>query len=153
MRLRALTFMTLLAAQPALAWDVRLGSICVLEDQQTDVAVTLTHDPEGPLYSITITTPTPWPDGPVFAIAFLGDTPLRITTNQHVLSNDRRAITVVDRGFGNVLNGMEFNTTAVASLGGRDVSFDLQTVDDPMQPFRTCTPQPVASLMEYPRLG
>lgn len=135
-----------LCATPAAAWDVSLGPICVLEDQQPEVAVTLTHDPEGPIYSITITTPTPWPEGPVFSITFVGDNPLRITTNQHVLSDDNRAVTVVDRGFGNVLNGMEFNETAIASLAGREVPFDLSAVDAPMQPFRTCTPQPVAKL-------
>ncbi|MEM1301161.1 MAG: hypothetical protein AAGH17_01155 [Pseudomonadota bacterium] len=144
--MRVFAILLSLLASPSTAWDVTTGAICVLEDQQSGVAVTLTYDPEGPLYSITVTTPTPWADGPVFAIAFLGANPLQITTNQHVLSEDKRAVTVVDRGFDNVLNGMEFNTTAIASLAGREVAFDLQAVDDPMQPFKNCAPQPLAQI-------
>ena len=51
--------------------------------------------------------------GPIFAIAFVGDSPFEITTNRHALSDDGQTLTVRDRGFGNVLNGMEFNTTAI----------------------------------------
>ena len=139
-------------ASPAFAWEFEAGPTCVLRDVQGDVAVTLTHDPTIPEYSISIRQNDQWSEGPIFAIAFFGDSPFEITTNRHVLSDDQQTLTVRDRGFGNVLNGMELNVTAIATLGDQQVAFDLQAVDGPMQPFRTCELQPVATIFPLMRM-
>ena len=132
-------------SSPAAAWEFQAGRPCVLKDAQPEATVRLTHDPIGPEYSITVTATSPWVGGPIFALAFIGENPLRITTNRHVISPDGLSVTVTDRGFGNVLNGMEFNTKAIASLGAQDVEFDLDGVKAPMQPFRICAIQPLAT--------
>ena len=136
----------IILATPAFGWEFEAGPTCVLRDVQDQVSVTLTHDPSVPEFSISIRQNVSWVGGPIFAIAFVGDSPFEITTNRHVLSDDGQTLTVRDRGFGNVLNGMEFNATAIASLGDQQVTFDLQAVDEPLQPFRTCEILPVAAV-------
>lgn len=131
---------SLFLATPASAWDFTPGLPCLLTHDQGTVSAELTYDPTAPLYSITITRSTPWPDAPVFAMRFDGPAGLTISTDRQTLSADRRALTVTDRGFGNVLNGLQFNQTATALLGDQAVSFDLSDAADAVAAFRDCKP-------------
>jgi hypothetical protein len=131
-----------LAATPAPAWEARAGEICELRHAEPQGSVRITYDPRVPEYAITIRRAgETWPAGPVFAIGFDGARPLTITTGRHRLSEGGTALTVTDRGFGNVLDGLEFNETATARLGDLALPFAL-TGPAPAAPavaaFRRC---------------
>ncbi len=139
--MRLLLLMTLLAA-PAQAWEFTPGLPCVLTHETAEAEIELTYDPTQPLYSVTIRQNNPLPAGDTFAMRFEGPAGLTISTTRHVLSRDGRAVTVVDTGFGNVLNGLQFNTTASALIGDRVISFPLAGAAEPVAAFRVCLPEP-----------
>ncbi|GFE51402.1 hypothetical protein So717_31550 [Roseobacter cerasinus] len=126
------------AATTSHAWEFTPGLPCQLTHETAEVVVELTHDPKQPLYSITLTRPTPWAWAPVFSMEFQGGAPLGIATDRHELSGDGTALTVTDRGFGNVLRGLALNDTAVASLGDQHVEIPLEGAADPVEQFRRC---------------
>lgn len=131
----------LLTALPATAWEATLGPVCTLEHETETARILLTHDPAQPLFSIAITRKAgPWPDAPAFEMAFLGASPLRIGTDRQVLSEDGRTLTVTDRGFGNVLNGLQFNLEARALSGALTEIIPLTGAAEPVQAFRDCPP-------------
>ena len=131
----------LLTALPARAWEATLGPVCTLTHETDSASVLLTYDPSQPLYSIAITRKSaPWPSGPTFQMQFDGPAPLVIGTDRHVLSDEGRTLTVSDRGFGNVLNGLQFNGIARAASGGLTESFPLTGAAEPVQAFRDCPP-------------
>ena len=133
----ALSFVFL--ACPAAAWEFTPVPICTLSQATESAEVTVTYDPTLPQYAITITLlDGTWPDGPVFALAFEGGIPLTIQTDRHALSDGDKSVTVRDRGFGNVLNGMEINGIAVALLGDTVLPIPLTGIEGPMQSFRRC---------------
>jgi len=141
----ALAALAILLPLPLHAWEAGTeGRLCTLTHAEGPAAVRLTYDPAGPLYSVTVTGPAPWPAAAVFAIRFEGGRALTITTDRHVLSGDGRALTVTDRGFGNVLNGLEFNATATAITGDAALAFDLAGAAPQVQTFRACATQPAA---------
>jgi hypothetical protein len=51
---------------------------------------------------------------------------------------------VSDRGFGNVLDGLEFNQVALAATGDRVVSIDLDGAAPEVAAFRACITTPSA---------
>lgn len=126
---------------PAAAWQATLGAVCVLTHETDSAALRLTYDPARPLYTIAITRKTaPWPDAPLFEMRFEGTAGLTIGTARHSLSPDGRTLTVTDRGFGNVLDGLQFNSFAHALSGGVTVSVPLAGAAAPVQAFRACPP-------------
>jgi hypothetical protein len=133
-----------LLATPALAWEVSTdGPVCVLTHAEADIALRLTYDPGPPLYTITLTrTESDWPDAPVFALQFAGPQPNLISTDRHV--TDGPALTVTDRGFGNVLDGLQFNDTATALIGDAEISIPLEDAAAAIATFRACTSAPSA---------
>lgn len=133
--------------QPAAAWEFSPVPVCTLRHEGTEGAVTVTWDPRrDEAYAITVTRNEAWPGGAVFAIGFEGRRGLTISTRRHVLSEDGTALTVTDRGFGNVLDGLEFNDRAIADLGGSQVAFALADAAGPVREFRACTGAAVASV-------
>lgn len=135
----------LILSTPAAAWQAGFeGQICTLTHTGDNAALRLTYDPAGPLYTITLTRAAPWPDAPVFSLQFDGPAGLTISTNRHVLSNGNLSLTVTDTGFGNVLNGLQFNTTATALIGDLAVPVSLAGAEAPVAAFRTCQIAPVA---------
>ena len=130
----------LLLATPVHAWEFSSTPLCTLSHSEPGADVTLTYDPRGPVYTITVTGPDGWPDGGVFAIRFDGPRPLTITTNRQII--DGPSLTVTDRGFGNVLSGLEFNTMATARLGNTAVPVSLDGAAEPVAAFRACTTAP-----------
>lgn len=136
--------LVLLGAQAASAWEFTPGTPCLLTHETDISSVELTFDPTGPLYSISLTQAAPFVDAPIFSMQFAGQQPISISTDRHQLSNEGRTVTVVDRGFGNVLNGLQFNHTATATLGTQVMSFNLADAADPVAAFRACDTLPSA---------
>ncbi|NNV13074.1 hypothetical protein GTA62_17030 [Roseobacter sp. HKCCD9010] len=142
--MRALAFL-MLTALPAQAWQAGVeGSLCTLTHSEPGLDIRLTYDPVLPEYTITLTLEQPWPDGPVFGIRFEGASPNTITTGNHQLSDDRRALTVTDRGFGNVLNGLAENETATAFTAPVGARFGLDGAAPEVAVFRACVIVPSA---------
>jgi hypothetical protein len=100
--------------------------------------VRLTYDPSLPEYTIAIRLAEPWPEAAVFAMRFEGPRGNMISTSRHALSEDGRTLSVSDRGFGNVLNGLEFNVVALAAAGEMVVSIDLDGAAPEVAAFRAC---------------
>ena len=129
----------LLTATPALAWEARSSPVCELTHEGEAGRVRVTYDPAIAEYAIAITPDRPWSPGPIFAIRFDGPRGLTISTDRHVIFDSGATLTVTDRGFGNVLNGLEFNDTATALLGDRAVAFALDGAGPAVRAFRACT--------------
>ncbi len=140
--MRFFTLLLILAGHPAAAWDFTPGLPCRLTHDAAAAGVELTYDPTQPLYTITLRRPAPWPEADVFSLRFEGPAPLTISTNRHVLSDGGRALTVTDTGFGNVLDGLQFNRTATALIGGEEVTVPLDGAADPVAAFRLCRVDP-----------
>ncbi len=142
MRTRTITsaFLALVLASmnPAKAWEFTPGIPCVLTHETADAAVKLTYDPAIPVYTIAITQTAPFIAAPVFAIQFNGPLSLAITTDRHRLSDDDRTFSVTDSGFGNVLNGMQFNQSFTATLGDQTVTIPLTYAAPAVAAFRAC---------------
>ena len=131
----------ILSALPAQAWEFTPGIPCLLTHETADVSVELTYDPGVPRYTISLSRPQGFAPAAVFSITFIGPFPLGISTDRHQLSADGSTLTVEDRGFGNVLNGLQFNHTAVATLGTTRIEISLQDAAGPVAAFRDCRPQ------------
>lgn len=132
-----------LAPGPLLAWEAGAeGRICTLTHSEDGIAVRLTHDPSGPLYTITLTAPEPWPVSGLFGIRFDGAAPNVITTDRHVLSPDRRSLSVADRGFGNVLDGLASNRSATGYTGGAAITVGLDGAAAEVAAFEACASAP-----------
>lgn len=129
----------LLSVAPAMAWQVVPGNICEIRHAQDSAAVSVTYDLQSLDYAIAITLSEPWVASTVFALRFDGPVSNMISTNRHTLSNDDATLTVTDRGFGNVLDGLEFNETATALLGEQVVVLSLAGAASAVQAFRACT--------------
>ena len=131
----------LLLAFPASAWEFTASPICTVSHVTPEAVITVTYDPrEAEPYALSVTQTVPWPDLPIFGMQFEGPRPLTITTDRHTI--DGPTLTVRDRGFGNVLNGLQFNTTASALIGDRVISFPLAGAAEPVAAFRVCLPEP-----------
>ena len=132
----ALLLLPLATAAPA--WEFTPGLPCRLSHDTPQARMELTYDPTGPLYTITITRSAPWPDAAAFGMRFDGPRGRSIGTDRHRLSADGRSLTVVDTGFGNVLDGLQYNHTATALSGDTALSFPLEGAAGPVAAFRAC---------------
>lgn len=124
---------------PVFAWEFSPSPICTIRHEGENVAVEVTYDDSLPEYAIHLTLAEGrWPDAPAFAIAFGTAPPLTIQTDRHSLSADGRTLSVRDRGFGNVLNGLEFASRALAISGERSVELPLTGAAEAVARFRDC---------------
>lgn len=138
---KVLPILLMLAPLPAPAWEAgRIGTLCTLTNASGDVV--LTHDPAGPVYTITVTRPDPWPEARIFGIAFLSGRAMTITTDRHERSDDGRTITVTDRGFGNVLAGLSQNATATLFAGEVSLTVSLAGAAPAVAIFEACEAAP-----------
>lgn len=131
----------------AQAWETRTTHICELVHDDGNASVRVTYDPAIPEYAIEITLPEAWTGSPVFAMRFDGPRANTISTSRHVISGNRSTLSVNDSGFGNVLNGLEFNRTATAILGEQSVTVGLDGAAPAVRQFRACTSGLTASTM------
>lgn len=135
----------LLLSSPAAAWEFSPLPVCTLTHDTGEVQLRITRDPAlAEPYAIRITRALPWPEGPVLAIRYDGGRALVIQTTRHVLSDGGRSVTVTDRGFGNVLDGLEYNATATATLGDAAAVLSLDGAAPAVRAFRDCRPVPLA---------
>lgn len=126
-------------ALPAYAWEFTAAPVCTLTHETPEASVTVTWDPRrAEPYAIAVTRTAPWTGFPVFAMRFDGPRGNTIMTDRHATGDDGRTVTVTDRGFGNVLDGLEFNETATAVLGDQSVPFPLDDAAEPVRAFRAC---------------
>ncbi len=135
----------LVTTTPAVAWEFTPVPVCTVTHETPEVSLRMTYDPrQSQAYSIALTRPEPWPEAPAFGIAYEGALPLSIGTGRHVLSDGGRTLTVSDSGFGNVLDGFEFNATATLGAEGLSIALDLSGASGPIAAFRDCTVAPTA---------
>ena len=134
-----LLFICLLLAAPARAWEFSPVPICTLFHETDALRLIVTYDAAVPEYAIALTLKSGrWPDSPRFSIVFEGARGLTIGTDRHRLSPDAQTLTVTDRGFGNVLNGLQFNEMATAIAEEQRVTVPLQGAEPAVQAFRAC---------------
>jgi hypothetical protein len=139
MRYNLLAFLLSLPLQ-AQAWTFTPGLICRLFHETPTAQIELTYDPSLPLYSVTVSRSDPLPEERFFSMRFVGPAGRVISTDRHSFSADGTAVTAEDSGFGNVLDGLQFNDTAEAILGDTTLTFPLQDAAEPVAQFRACAP-------------
>jgi hypothetical protein len=135
-------FALLLLTTPVHAWEFTPSPICTLSHIEARAEIDVTYDHATGLYAIAVTTPSGWPDAPVFSMRFDGPRSNIISTTRH--TSDGTTLTVTDTGFGNVLDGLEFNTTATAFTDTAAATVSLEGAAEPVQQFRACTTTPLA---------
>ena len=124
---------------PAIAWEFSPDPICTLTHQAQDAEIAITYDVRLPEYALFITLRTGrWPASDTFGMAFVGPRAGKIGTSQQTLSADGATLTVRDRGFGNVLDGLEFNDTAIAASGDLAIAMSLADAPEAVRAFRDC---------------
>ncbi|WP_209077732.1 hypothetical protein [Shimia sp. R9_3] len=139
MRILFIPLFLVTLATPATAWQATTGETCTLTHETTDTRVHLTYDPSKPLYTLAITRKSaPWQTAPWFAMRFLGPNEITISTPKHALSDNDQTLNVADSGFGNVLDGLQFNHTAVAFTQAQTVPISLKGAGPEVQKFRDC---------------
>ncbi|MDU8943468.1 hypothetical protein [Ovoidimarina sediminis] len=125
-------------ASPAAAWEFTQDTLCRLSHDEGGVAVDVTYDPAVPEYAIHVRRDAPWPASPVFAMIFEGGRALSISTDRHRLSEDGRTLSVHDSGFGNVLNGLQYNSRVTALVLDSGVTVSLAGAAPEVERFRGC---------------
>lgn len=138
MRACATAVFLTLASAPGFAWEFTPGTPCILTHETPELRVELTYDPTAPLYTISLTRADAFRPAGIFSLQFNGAAPLSISTDRHAFRDAGRTVTVADVGFGNVLNGLQFNTTATAVVGDLSVSIQLAGASKPVAAFRAC---------------
>lgn len=136
-----LTILLSLLATPAFAWEFSSSPVCTLSHstEEADLKVTFNSRTDGP-YAIEVTQEQDWQPAPMFMMGFDGPRRSAITTDRHQLSG--KTLTVTDSGFGNVLDGIEFNFVAIARSGETALVFSLTGAAEPVQRFRLCAASP-----------
>lgn len=135
--MRSLVFLVLFTSQ-AHAWVFTPGLVCRLEHETASARMELTYDPAAPLYTVTLTTPAVLPAAPIFSMRFMGAAGRAISTDRHKVSPDGKSVTAADRGFGNVLDGLQFNDVVEAVIGRTTLTFPLEGASGPVAQFRAC---------------
>lgn len=124
---------------PSLAWEFTPDPICTLSHENLAAKIIITFDARLPEYSLTVAPRgLGFPNAPSFTMTFEGGDEISIGTTNHVLSDSGRRLTVRDTGFGNVLDGLEFNNSATAQSGHIAYEFDLTNAPPAVQAFRAC---------------
>ncbi len=132
------------SAVEAIAWEFTPGLPCLLTHEGSNVSVELTYDPSIPLYSISIMREAPFQLTQQFSLQFRGGMSLTIGTDRQKLSDNNRKLTVTDSGFGNVLNGLQFNSVMTAFVGSEQIDVSLNGAAKPVEQFRNCRARPLA---------
>jgi hypothetical protein len=131
-----------LFASPAWAWEFTPDPICTLSREAEGSSVVVTYDLRVPEYAISLRRAVPWPSAPTFSIRFDGPRGFTISTARHRLSDGGMALTVTDKGFGNVLDGLRYNETAIAVTGSATLPVPLSGAAPAVEAFRACALAP-----------
>lgn len=132
--MRLLTLLICLAA-PAHAWEFSADPLCTIRDAQKGVTTEVIYDPRNGHYSLTMTDSAGWGEATIFGIRFDGARSFTIQTDRQRIEGNR--LTVSDTGFGNVLDGLEFSTTATPFLS-RERPLSLVGAAEAVRAFRAC---------------
>lgn len=136
---KALTILSIAIAGPTAAWEFTETDICTVTHTDPQAQVTLTFNPAASIYDIALQLDgQTWGDGAQFRILFEGAKTISIGTTRQILSDDRTTLNVSDRGFGNVLDGLQFNDVMTATLGEQAVAISLDGAAEPLAAFRLC---------------
>ena len=128
-----------LAPLPVIAWDFTSNPICSVTHQDETIRVDLTYNHATEIYAISLTKPdAPWAKSDEFSMRFEGHRPKFISTNRHEFSADGRTITAADTGFGNVLDGLQYNTLAAAIAENERIFVSLIGAYPHVEAFRKC---------------
>lgn len=131
-------FPILLLPLPVSAWEFRPDPVCTLVHATAKAAITITFDPSVPEYRLDLDLKgEAFAPSPSFGIAFRGARGLTIGTDRHRITGS--TLTVTDTGFGNVLDGLEFNRSASAFTATQSVDFPLDGAAGPVGRFRRYT--------------
>lgn len=134
--IRAVLVLSCLAS-PAPAWEFAQTPLCTVSHDEANLSFEMTYDPGLPEYALHLTLKSGgWPSGAVFSLRFEGPAGLTISTNRHVIEGT--TLSVTDRGFGNVLNGLQFNVRAVALIGASEFPISLDGAAPSIEAFRDC---------------
>lgn len=137
--MRSLAILIATIASPTMAWEFAETEVCTVFHDDPAATVTLTFDPATGVYDIALTLKSAtWGDGANFRILFEGANPIAIGTERQNISDDGMTLNVFDSGFGNVLDGIQFNDRMTATLGDQSVVIPLDGAKDPMAAFRLC---------------
>lgn len=136
--MRLTLFLLLLFPLQANAWTFTPGLVCRLSHETATSKIELTFDPRVPLYTVTVSREAALPQADVFSMRFVGPQGRMISTNRHSFGDGNTAVTAQDSGFGNVLDGLQFNQFAEAILGDTVLRFPLNGAADPVAAFRKC---------------
>lgn len=119
------------------AWEFAASPVCMLSHSEPGLEITLTYDPRHvQAYTIFLSRAAGWPVGDVFSVTFDGPRGLTISTRNHQINGG--TLSVSDRGFDNVLDGLEYNLTATAQLGTDRVQTSLSGAAPAVRAFRDC---------------
>lgn len=133
-----LAVLLIFLASPVAAWEFRAEPLCTVSHETGDIALEMTFDSGTGTYRIALTTAAPWPPGAIFGIRFDGPFAMTITSDRQLIEDGGRTVAVTDTGFGNVLNGLEFNEMATPFLGGQGVAIPLAGAGPAIRSFREC---------------
>lgn len=135
--MKKLIALFLLISSQANAWEFSGTPLCTVLHEGADMTLEMTYDPGLGEYTLNLTrTYSDWPAGPVFALRFDGPAGLTISTGSHSITGNQ--LTVKDSGFGNVLNGLQYNIRAVALIAGSETAISLQGAAPAVAAFREC---------------
>lgn len=135
-----LTVLAICLPTCAVAWEFSSDPLCTLSHESLHARVVITHDPGVPEYRMRLSLPTgAWANSETFGISFQGGRSLTIGTDRHQI--DGATLTVSDAGFGNVLNGLEFNQMAIAFTTNQSRQLSLAGAAPEVRKFRKCALQ------------
>ncbi|SEQ01044.1 hypothetical protein SAMN05428995_102302 [Loktanella sp. DSM 29012] len=138
MRLLAAILLTC-AAQSAAAWTFKADPICKMIQPTGGGSITVTYDPATGEYAMMLTLVTDhWVPSDRLTMAFIGARPFQISTDRHFLSDNDTRLTVTDTGFGNVLDGLQFNDVAQVRSGDQTMTIPLAGAAEAVAAFRNC---------------
>lgn len=119
------------------AWEFTPQPVCTLSQTSDTAEVVITHDPNIREYRMNIRLlEGGWAASERFGITYRGERPLTIGTDRHRI--DGKDLSVADTGFGNVLNGLEFNDIAIAFTTKQTLQISLNGAAPRVQEFRKC---------------
>lgn len=142
---RLLALAAVCSAGPAMSWEFQSSAICTLSHSAIDGDLEITFDGrlEEP-YRLTLTRSERWIRGEIFVLQFGGARPGTLTTERHRIRDNGLSLSVTDKGFDNVLNGLEFNLAAFAFMGSHVFAISLNGAAPEVRKFRECVEESVA---------
>ncbi len=121
------------------AWTFTPSPICTVEHQTELIELELTYNHASGVYALKLTKPElTWDASRKFSMRFEGSKPIFISTTNHEFSSDMKSLIASDSGFGNVIDGLQFNTLAAAITDNERIFIPLTGAEPKIDAFRNC---------------